>query len=410
MNRLAPLTPRNLMTKMGDASTGRVRSRVNGTPAAPSPLRLEAGVTDTERQPGLGESEPSPDPSIAPVPHDDPAVMGSAQPLGVLADDNGPPVLGAGTASLGRGGRRRVGDRVFALLTTGAGAFVVGLVLLVAAFLLYYAIPAIRDDQANFLTSRSFLVSGSLKTETFGIAGLLWTTVLISMFAMVLAVPVAIGIALFITHYAPARLSRPVAYAVDLLAAIPSIIYGIWGVFFLAPQLTGVESGLSDALGWIPIFKASAGGVGTVFDGGVVLAIMILPIITAVAREVFQRTPRANIEAALALGATKWEMVRMAVLPYGRPGVISGAMLGLGRALGETIAVLLIVRTAGEGADFDASLFGHGTTFAARIASGGDALFAHPGPFIAAGLVLFALTFVVNAAARAVVNRRRDFV
>jgi phosphate transport system permease protein len=197
---------------------------------------------------------------------------------------------------------------------------------------------------------------------------------------------------------------------VDLLAAIPSIIYGIWGITVLAPKLTPVQNGLSSALGWIPIFKNRNVAIGTVFDGGVVLAIMILPIITAISREVFERTPRANIEAALALGATRWEMIRIAVLPHGRPGVISGAMLGLGRALGETIAVTLIVHSAAEGSAFDASLFGKGQTFAARIATGGDALFAHPGPFIAAGLVLFALTFVVNAAARAVVNRRKEFV
>jgi phosphate transport system permease protein len=299
---------------------------------------------------------------------------------------------------------------VFALLSSGAGAFVVLLVVLVGVFLLWYAVPSIRHDHVNFFASRSWQVSGNSAAESFGIAALLWTTVLISIFAMVLAVPVAIGIALFVTHYAPRRLSKPVAYVIDLLAAIPSIIYGIWGIAVLAPKLAPVQNWLGDALGWIPIFAGRDAAVGTVFDGGVVLAIMILPIITSISREVFERTPRANIEAALALGATRWEMVRLAVLPYGRPGVISGAMLGLGRALGETIAVTLIVRSAAEGSKFDASLFGSGQTFAARIATGGDALFAHPGPFIAAGLVLFALTFVVNAAARAVVNRRKEFV
>jgi phosphate transport system permease protein len=301
-------------------------------------------------------------------------------------------------------GRVRPGDRIFKSLTTGAGIFIVALVVLVAGFLLWDAVPAIKNDSANFLTSRLWTVGDS--GSAFGIAGLLWTTVLISVFAMVLAVPVAIGIALFITHYAPTRLSRPVAYVVDLLAAIPSIIYGIWGITVLAPRLTGVQNALSSALGWIPLFKGRDIAVGTVFDGGVVLAIMILPIITSISREVFQRTPRQNIEAALALGSTRWEMIRLAVLPYGRPGVVSGAMLGLGRALGETIAITIIVSTAGNGSAFDASLFGHGQTFAARIATGGDALFAHPGPFIAAGLVLFILTFLVNSAARAVVARK----
>ena len=327
------------------------------------------------------------------------------------------PTLGAGesfsefggplpesTAPPPRGTRVRIGDRVFTALSTGAGLFIVVLVVLVAIFLLWKAIPSIKDDQVNFLTSRLWSVGDN--GESFGIAGLLWTTVLISVFAMIIAVPIAIGIALFITQYAPDRLSKPVAYVIDLLAAIPSIIYGIWGIAELAPHLSGIQNGLSSALGWIPIFKNREIAVGTVFDGAVVLAIMILPIITSISREVFQRTPRQNIEAALALGATRWEMIRMAVLPYGRPGVVSGAMLGLGRALGETIAITVIVSTAGNGAPFDASIFGKGQTFAARIATGGDSLFAHPGPFIAAGLVLFVLTFIVNAAARAVVSRK----
>jgi len=363
---------------------------------------------DDPNLPPLGESLT--DPTAPPVPHKDASLIGSAQPLGIAVADDSPPVLGAGSTSIGGSGRSRIGDRVFSGMSMGAGAIIIGLVVLIAAFLLWDAVPAIRDDNTNFITSREWQVGGAFAHETFGIAGLLWTTVLISLFAMVLAVPVAIGIALFITQYAPARLSRPVAFVIDLLAAIPSIIYGIWGIKVLAPHLTGVQDGLSSALGWIPIFKDRSNAVGTVFDGGVVLAIMILPIITSISREVFQRTPRQNIEAALALGATRWEVIRLAVLPYGRPGVISGAMLGLGRALGETIAVTLIVYTAGNGSPFDASLFGKGQTFAARIATGGEALFAHPGPFIAAGLVLFILTFLVNAAARAVVNRRKDFV
>jgi len=319
-----------------------------------------------------------------------------------LVDSDGP--LPRSTAPAPATSRVRIGDRVFTAMSTGAGVFIVVLVALVAIFLLWKAIPSIGDDKSSFLTSRIWSVGD--QGERFGIAGLLWTTVLISVFAMAIAVPIAIGIALFITQYAPARLSKPVAYVIDLLAAIPSIIYGIWGITVLAPHLSGAQKGISSVLGWIPIFKNRDTAVGTVFDGGVVLAIMILPIITSISREVFQRTPRQNIEAALALGATRWEMIRMAVLPYGRPGVVSGAMLGLGRALGETIAVTLIVSTAGNGSPFDPSLFGKGQTFAARIATGGDALFAHPGPFIAAGLVLFVLTFIVNAAARAVVARK----
>ena len=162
-------------------------------------------------------------------------------------------------------------------------------------------------------------------------------------------------------------------------------------------------------LDFIPIFANKGAATGTVFDGGVVLAIMILPIITAVSRDVFERTPRSDIEAAWALGATRWEMIRLAVIPYGRPGVVSGAMLGLGRALGETIAITLILYVPGEGNPFSSSIFYGGATFASKIANASSE-FNNPtqtGAYIAGGLVLFVLTFAVNAAARAVVNKGR---
>ena len=228
---------------------------------------------------------------------------------------------------------------------------------------------------------------------------------------MLLAVPIAIGIALFITQYAPRRLARPVGYVVDLLAAIPSIIYGIWGITVLAPKLAPVQRTLYH-LGVFPLFENKNIEEGTIFNGGIVLAVMILPIITAISRDVFERTPPQNIEGAWALGATRWEMIRMAVLPHGRPGVISGAMLGLGRALGETIAVTLILSKSGVGSPFTFSIFNGGETFASKIANNA-AEFNSPqqtGAFIAAGLVLFVLTFAVNAAARGVVSRRKDFV
>jgi phosphate transport system permease protein len=313
-------------------------------------------------------------------------------------------VAGAGSATGGNGGKVRLGDRVFAALTTGASGVVVVIVVLVATFLLVKSIPSILDDKVNFFTSTEWSPTpGNLR---FGIANLLWVTVIISVIALIVAVPVAIGIALFITNYAPRRVARPVAYIVDLLAAIPSIVYGIWGAFELAPKLTPVQNVFSHIP--LPLFDKTYPS-GTIFDGAVVLAVMILPIITAISRDVFDRTPRANVEAALALGATKWEMIRMAVLPYGRAGVISGSMLGLGRALGETIAVYLIVSTVGG--KFSFSLFTGGETFASKIANG-SAEFNNPastGAYIAAGLVLFVLTFLVNAAARAIVNRRKDF-
>jgi len=328
-------------------------------------------------------------------------VVGSAQPLAV-AEADAPPVPGVGVTA--GTGRIRIGDRIFGILTSASAWFVIVLVVLVATFLLIKSVPSIVDDKANFLTSNDWtLEPGNLH---FGIASLLWVTVIISLVALVIAVPVAIGIALFITQYAPPRMAKPVAYVIDLLAAIPSIVYGIWGAVVLAPRLEPVQRLLSHVP--LPIFGLKH-PTRTIFDGAVVLAVMVLPIITAISREVFGRTPRAHVEAALALGATRWEVVRIAVLPYGRPGVVSGVMLGLGRALGETIAVYLIVATTGG--PFSSSIFTGGETFASKIANGSSEFNNEQttGAYIAAGLVLFVLTFLVNAAARTVVNRRKDF-
>jgi phosphate transport system permease protein len=205
------------------------------------------------------------------------------------------------------------------------------------------------------------------------------------------------------------------SYAVDLLAAVPSIVYGAWGLYVLAPQLQRVATWLNHSLGWFFLFadgSASASGGGTIFTGGIVLAVMILPIITAVTREVFVQTPRDQIEAALALGATRWEVVRTVVLPFGRTGYISGAMLGLGRALGETVALLVIVR--GTQTAFGWSLFDGGSTFATKIAATASEFDDKykAGAYLAAGLMLFVLTFLVDAAARGAVagagSRRGD--
>ena len=230
-------------------------------------------------------------------------------------------------------------------------------------------------------------------------------TVLSSVTALVLAVPIAVGIAVFLTQYAPARLSRPFGAIVDLLAAVPSIIFGLWGIFVLAPNLEPVAEFLNRNLGWLFLFErgnVSLAGGGTIFTAGIVLSVMILPIITSVSREVFRQTPRRQIEAALALGATKWEVVRMTVLPYGRSGVVAASMLGLGRALGETVAVLIILRSGAHPGHW--SLFDGGYTFASKIASAASE-FSAPlptGAYISAGFALFVLTFVVNAAARTI--------
>jgi phosphate transport system permease protein len=281
---------------------------------------------------------------------------------------------------------------------------VVVAIALIAIFLLVRAVPSLLANNANFFTSPQFRTSDP-DDLSFGIRDLLMVTLLSSVFALTLAVPISVGIAVFLTQYAPRRLTRPFAVVIDLLAAVPSIIFGLWGIFVLAPMLVPTMRFLSDHLGWLFLFRegnVSLAGGGTIFTAGIVLAVMILPIITSVSREVFRQTPFAHIEAAQALGATRWEVVRIAVLPYGRSGVIAAAMLGLGRALGETVAMLIILRAAAQPGHW--SLFDGGYTFASKIASAA-AEFSAPlptGAYIAAGFALFTLTFVVNAAARAV--------
>ena len=306
--------------------------------------------------------------------------------------------------------RRQLGDRVFAGIATGAGLFVVVLIAAIGVFLLIQAIPPLADNKASFLFSRNW--NADPANLAFGVLDLLSVTVFSSIFALVIAMPISLGIALFLTQYAPRRLARPLSYLVDLLAAVPSIIYGLWGLTVLAPALSGVSGWLNGHLGWIPVFRTgnTSAQIGqTIFIAGIVLAVMLLPIITAVSREVFDRTPTTHVEGALALGATKWEVIKTTVLPFGRAGYISASMLGLGRALGETIAVLIILSTTSS--FFGWTLFDGGDTIASKIARA-SAEFNDPksaGAYIAAGLVLFLLTFVVNAAARAIVAGHKEY-
>ncbi len=300
------------------------------------------------------------------------------------------------------GSRRRPGDRIFKGIATASGAFIVALIGAVGIFLVIHAIPALRANHASFLFSGNWQVEGAL---SFGIAYLLWITVATSIVALVLAMPVSFGIALFLTQYAPRSLARPFSYIVDLLAAVPSIVFGLWGVQVLGPKLVPIARWLNGTLGFIPVFgvgNVSVDSTGTVFVAGVVLAVMILPTITGVTREVFARTPVEHMEGALALGATKWEMVRATVLPFGRSGYISATMLGLGRALGETVALYMILSATGFAPKL--SIFDGGATIASKIAADYPE-FNNPmtaGAYIAAGLVLFVLTFAVNAIGRAI--------
>ena len=329
---------------------------------------------------------------------------------GVSTADNSPAAPGPSPLSGDGASTGRLGDRLFGGAARGAGLLVIVLVVLIATFLLSQAVPAIAHDKANFLTSTDWSVDGD--TLSFGIANLLWVTVISSVIALLVAVPLGVGVALFITQYSPRWLARPAASLVDLLAAVPSIVYGLWGLWVFGSHLSGIQHALQDALGWFPLFSdTTVSEGGTIFVVGVVLAIMVLPIVTAISREVFAQTPVTHKEAALALGATRWEMIRTTVLPFGRPGVISASMLALGRALGETVAVLIILSTLSGGTAWSWSIFNGGETFASKIANNA-AEFDTPqkaGAFIAAGLVLFVLTFVVNAIARIVIERRKAF-
>jgi phosphate transport system permease protein len=365
-------------------------------PDAPTPREfLEAGPAAV-------------DPSVSPV-HDAAAAHSPVPRVGHRpapararrsTDASEPSGTGVRLASISR-----TGDLVFGTLTKGTAVVLVLLVAFVGIFLLALALPSILADQDNFLLSRNWQVSGG--DLRFGILGLLWTTVLSSLVALVIAVPVAVGVALSLTQYLPKRVAGPVGFLVDLLAAVPSIIFGLWGLIVFGPFLGPIGAWIGDVLGFIPLFAPVSDPKSTVFVAGIVLAIMILPIITAISRNVFEQTPRDQIEAALALGATRWEVIRTSVLPYGRSGVISASMLGLGRALGETIAVLIILSQPAPGSPFTPSIFAGGETFASKIANNASE-FDTPsktGAYIAAGLVLFVVTFLVNAAARVIADR-----
>lgn len=300
-----------------------------------------------------------------------------------------------------------LGDRIFRRLAESSGVLIVVLIVAIGVFLLWRALPALGRNQENFFTYGGNWVTDDTSAMRFGIVDLVQVTVFVSLFALVLAMPVALGVAIFLTQYAPRRIAGPLAYLVDLLAAVPSIIYGVWGLYVLAPRLQPIATWLNHTLGQCFLFatgNTSAAGGGTIFTAGIVLAVMILPIITAVTREVFVQTPHDQIEAALALGATRWEVVRTTVMPFGRSGYVSGAMLGLGRALGETMAMLIILR--GTQAAFGWSIFDGGSTFASKIAGAASEFTDQykAGAYIAAGLVLFLLTFIVDALARAAVT------
>jgi phosphate transport system permease protein len=296
-------------------------------------------------------------------------------------------------------GHERSAESVFRWATVFSAVLVLLLLAGVLLSLAYGAWPAIVAFKWHFLTTETW----NPVTEKFGALAPIYGTVVTSLIAMLIAVPLAFGIAVFLTETCPYWLRTPISIGIELLAAVPSIVFGIWGLFILAPVLQqSVQPWLTAHLGPLPVigalFQGAPYGIG-MLTAGLVLAIMVLPFITAVMREVFQMTPRSLKEAAYGVGATQWEVVWDIVVPWSRPGVIGGIMLGLGRALGETMAVTFVVGNAHR---ISASLLAPGTTISAAIANEfteavGD---LYTSSLMALGLILFILTFAVIAGAR----------
>jgi phosphate transport system permease protein len=303
--------------------------------------------------------------------------------------------------------RRALGDRAYRAIASGAGALTLVLLVVIGVFLIVQSAPAFQQQGTRFLTTLVWQPDGT--HHQFGIAAVLYWTVVIALIALVIAVPVSIATALFINEYAPRRTRRALTALVDLLAAIPSVIFGIWGLAFLEDLLVQASAWLSDNASFIPIFKTEIPVyAGSAFIAGVVVSLMVQPICTSVMREVFAQAPPGEREAALALGATRWGMIRAVVLPFGMGGIVGGAMLGLGRALGETIAVALVIspvffispRILETGSNSVASLIALQFGEASRT-YGIPAL-------MAAGLSLFVVTLVVNFGASIIVARSRS--
>jgi len=307
------------------------------------------------------------------------------------------------TATASPRAKLRPADRIFSGSTLIAGSIILAALAAVAIFLVAQSIPALVVDPAELKGSPSsfWAYAGPLAFGT------VWAAVL----ALIMALPIAFGIALFISHYAPRRVAQGLGYIIDLLAAVPSVVFGLWGIKVLAPAVTPLYGWLVDNVGWFPLFNGDVSGTGrTILTVAIVLAVMIIPIITAVSREVFLQTPVLHEEAALALGATRWEMIQMAVIPFGRPGMISAAMLGLGRALGETMVVAMVLSPSPGLVSWVLTSSQNPSTIAGNIALNfPEAHGVDVNALIATGLLLFVITLVINSIARIVINRRKAF-
>jgi phosphate transport system permease protein len=309
--------------------------------------------------------------------------------------------------------RPSTGDKIFRGILRASGWSVFVITGLILVFLILRAAKAFKFMGFGFLTTSSWVVYSPLH---FGIAAILPLGILIALIAMIIAVPTGIAVALYISEYAPQALRRPLVALIDLMAAIPSIIFGIWGLLFLEPRIIGFDSWFGRHLGFIPIFNfrlsssSAANYAESTFIAGIVASLMVIPIVTSLSRQVFSQAPQGEREGAYALGSTRWGMIRTVVLPFGRGGVIGACMLGLGRALGETIAITLIISPVFH---FNYHVLETGgNSIAATIAldfqSFPDAGSMGLSALMAAGLVLFGMTLIVNTLGAIVIGRSRS--
>ncbi|MEX1008453.1 MAG: phosphate ABC transporter permease subunit PstC [Acidimicrobiia bacterium] len=295
-----------------------------------------------------------------------------------------------------------VTDRIFGWLALASGLLVMVILALIVYSTVDHAWPWFEKEGLGIFADNWDPAHGD-----FGAGAMVYGTFLVGLIALVISVPVSVGIALFVTEVAPRRLRRPVVYTVDLLAAIPSVVYGLWAFLVLAQPISGVYEDISSVTGDIPVLEtlfADPSKTGLSYmTAGIVVAIMITPIITSITREVFATTPVSLREAAYGLGATRWEMIRGSVFPHSRGGVVSAVMIGFGRAIGETIAVALVI---GSSQQISAHLFGPGETLASIIANQfGESTGVYQAALIGMGVVLLAFTVVVGMSARFVIAR-----
>jgi phosphate transport system permease protein len=301
----------------------------------------------------------------------------------------------------------RFTDKVFRGIVTGGGLISLAILGLIGFFLIYNGFEAIRNAGLAFLTGFDWVdaVPENEQLASYGIGAMLYGTIVTGILAMIMGVPIAVGTALFLSYYAPEWLKKPMVVVVDVMAAIPSIVYGLWGFFVLMPHAEYWAKLIHKYFGFIPFFDMPAPVfTRSPFIAGLVLAIMITPIVTAIAREVFAQTPLERIQAAYALGATKWSMIKAVVFPYGRGGVVGGAMLGLGRALGETVAVYTVLNLVYD-IRIEVLLSAGGNVASMIVNKFGEADFVELQALMAAGFVLFLVTLMVNFLANYIINK-----